>query len=446
VDERPVTRYAKSGDGAIIAYQVTGEGPVDILFGSGLAIPVDLMWEEPSFVRFARRLSSFSRTVWYETRGWGASGGEMTGVRADQIVDDDLAALLGAVGVDQVVLMATSTYAPNVIRYAVERPEHIRALVLISTFAYYLREGDYRWGFAPDVLDRAVEATGQGWGTGAWLNTVAPSKSADDAFVGWWARCERLGIPRDQLVPQTYRVLQRDVRALLPFLTVPTLVLHRHGDRFIRAGAGRYLGEHIPGAKYVELPGDDHLFFVGDTDALLDEIEDFLTGRRQEPEGDVVLAAVLFTDIVDSTGQAGRMGHRKWRAVSEDHDAMIRATLKRHRGLEVKTMGDGFLATFDATTRAVRAATDIVDAAHRLGIQVRAGVHTGEIEVRPHDVVGLAVSITKRICDRARPGEVLVSSTVKAHAVGSGIPFTEQGTHALKGVPDAWELFAVGDS
>jgi class 3 adenylate cyclase len=237
----------------------------------------------------------------------------------------------------------------------------------------------------------------------------------------------------------------RDVRPLLPTLTVPTLVLHREGDRYIRVGAGRYLAEHIPGAKYVELAGDDDIFFVGDTDALLDEVEEFLTGSHQAPEGDVVTATILFTDIVASTEQSARMGHRKWTTLTDAHDAMVRATLQRHRGHEVKTIGDAFLATFDATTRAVRAAMEIVAAAKGMGLEVRAGVHTGDVEVRPDDVVGLAVTIAKRICDLAGPGKLLVSETVKIHVVGSGIAVSEQGTHVLKGVPDEWRLFAIGD-
>ena len=236
---------------------------------------------------------------------------------------------------------------------------------------------------------------------------------------------------------------RRDVRSLLPSLAVPTLVLHREGNRFIRVGAGRYLAEHIPDAKYVELPGDDHLFFVGNSDALLDEVEEFLTGSHQAPEGDVVTATILFTDIVASTERSARMGHRKWRTLTEAHDAMVRASLQRHRGREIKTIGDGFLATFDACTQAVRAGMDIVGAAKGMGLDVRAAVHTGDVEFQPGDVVGLAVGIAKRICDLAGPGEVLVSEAVKILVVGSGIAMSEQGTHILKGLPDTWRLFTV---
>jgi class 3 adenylate cyclase len=445
VDERPVTTYAKTPDGVSIAYQVAGDGPLDLVFLSGFGIPVDLMWEEPGFVRFAKRLSGFSRTVWLEGRAMGASGGHPTDtLEDDHVLDADLTAVLDAIGSEPAVLIGTSNGAPMGIRYAAGYPERVRALVLINTYAHYVRGDDYPWGFSPEVLDRFSTSSNELWGTGAWLDTVAPSKTRDEAFRAWWARCERLGVGPDQVAAMTRLAWERDVRRMLPTLTVPTLVVHREGDHYIRVGAGRYLAEHIPGAKYVELWGDDHLFFVGDTDALLDQIEEFLTGTHQAAEGDVVTATILFTDIVSSTEQSARMGHRKWSAVTHDHDAMVRATLQRHRGREVKTMGDGFLATFDATTRAVRAAKDIVAAATGIGIDVRAGVHTGEVEVRPDDVVGLAVTIAKRICDLAGPGQVLVSETVKGHLFGSGITLFEEGTHVLKGVPDQWRLFAVG--
>ena len=239
------------------------------------------------------------------------------------------------------------------------------------------------------------------------------------------------------------RGFHRDVRPLLPTLGVPTLVVHREGDRFIRAGAGRFLAENIAGARYVELPGEDHLFFVGDTDLLIDVIEEFLTGSRQAPEGDVVTSTVLFTDIVSSTEQATRLGHRKWTRLLDTHDAMVRATLQRYRGHEVKTVGDGFLATFDSTTRAVRAAAEIVGEAGTIGLEIRAGVHNGEVEVRPNDVIGLTVTIAKRICDLAGAGQILVSEAVRLHLIGTDVAVLEHGTYALKGVPDEWRLFAV---
>jgi class 3 adenylate cyclase len=235
------------------------------------------------------------------------------------------------------------------------------------------------------------------------------------------------------------------VRPLLSSVSVPTLVLHREGDRYIRPGAGRYLAEHIPAAKFVTLPGDDHLFFAGDTDALVDEVEEFVTGARSSAESDVFTATVLFTDIVASTEQQARVGPREWSRLADHHDAMVRAALARYRGQEVKTTGDGFLATFDATGRALRCAARIVADAKDLGLALRAGVHTGEIEVRGDDIGGLAVSIAERICDLAEPGQLLVSETVRGQLVGSGIEFQDRGEHELKGVPGTWRLYAPED-
>jgi len=443
VDERPVTRYAKAPDGVSIAYQVTGDGPLDLVFLPASPSPIDLLWDEPNFVRLARRLGGFSRTVWCEARGMGASGGNYQDRFVDEIVDADITAVLNAVGCEQVVLLGTSYGGPVVIRYAATHPERVSALVLIDSHAHYVREDDYPWGVPRAALDRFLASTTQTWGTGAGLEVFAPSKAGDEAFRAWWARNERLGVGVDEVAVSVRAAFLRDVRALLPTLAVPTLVLHRAGNRYLRVGAGRYLAEHIPGAIYVELVGDDHMFYVGDTDTLLDEVEEFLTGSHQAPEGDVVTATILFTDIVASTEQAARMGHRKWSTLADDHDTMVRATLHRHRGREVKTIGDGFLATFDATTRAVRAAMEIVAAASGLGLHVRAGVHIGEVEVRPDDVVGLAVSIAKRICDLAAPGRVFVSRTVSELAAGSGITFEDCGDHTLKGVPGTWRLFAA---
>jgi pimeloyl-ACP methyl ester carboxylesterase len=383
VDEQPVTRHAQAPDGVSVAYQVSGEGPLDVLFMSALAYPIDLLWEDPSFVHFAKRLRGFSRTVWYEGRGLGASGGDFSDNLVEGTVDGDLTAVLDAVGCERMVVVGTNHAGSFAIAYAANYPERVTALVLLDTYAHYVRKDDYPWGLSRDALDRYTAAVQETWGTGATTDVLAPSKSGDDRFRAWFARAERLGIGPDIVAQSVGAGLRRDVRQLLPRLSVPTLVLHREGDRLIRVGAGRYLAEHIPGAKYVELPGDDHLFFVGDTDALVDEVEEFLTGRHQGAEGDVVTTTILFTDIVASTQQSARLGHRRWSALTDAHDAMVRASLQRHRGREIKTIGDGFLATFDATTRGVRAAMEIVAAAKGMALEVRAGVHTGEVEVRP---------------------------------------------------------------
>jgi class 3 adenylate cyclase len=440
VDERPVTRYAKAPDGVSIAYQVTGDGPLDLVFPPAWGFPLDLYWDEPGFVRLARRLGRFSRTVWCEGRGIGATGGTVEDRVVEEIVDRDLTAVLDAAGCERVVLFGGD---PDGIRYAATHPDRVTALVLINTYAHYLQEPGYPWGVPRAALDQLAAAATEVWGTGASLELTAPSKADDEVFRAWFSRCERLGFGVDQIAVSIKGELSRDVRDLLPTLTVPTLVLHRAGDRLIQVGAGRYLAEHIPGATFVELPGDDHMFFVGDTDALLDEVEEFVTGGRQAPEGDVVTTTILFTDIVASTEQSARMGHRKWTALTDAHDAIVRGTLLRYRGREVKTIGDGFLATFDATTRAARAAIEIATQANAMGLEVRAGVHTGEVEIRPNDVIGLTVSIAKRICDLAGPSEVFVSEAVKLALVGSDIVLSDRGAHVLKGLPDEWRLFAV---
>ena len=443
MDDRPITKYAQAPDGVCVAYQVIGEGPLDLVFLPAHAIPIDLSWDQPDFVRFAKRARRFSRTVWCEMRGIGASEGDFLDAFVEEIADADVTAALDAVGCKQVVLVGTAAGGPTAIGYAAAHPERVRALVLVNTFAHYVRGDDYPWGLAPDALERNSAWQGEVWGTGSMLELMAPSRTDDDAFQAWWARSQRLGRRPDQAAAAVRASCMRDVRPLLPTLAVPTLILHREGNGYIRVGAGRYLAEHIPGAKYVELSGADNLFFVGDADALLDEVEEFVTGTRQAPEGDVVTASILFTDIVASTEQAARLGHRKWTALTDAHDAMVRTVLGRLRGREIKTIGDGFLATFDATTRAVRAATEIVSQAQEMGLEVRAGVHTGEIEVRPDDVVGLAVNIAKRICDLAGPGEVFASEAVKTLVAGSDLTFEERGAHTLKGVPGTWRLFAA---
>jgi class 3 adenylate cyclase len=443
VTDLPETKYARSVDGTKLAYQVTGEGPLDLVVLHGLAVPVDLMREDPGFVRMSKRLESFSRTIWRDTRGSGASEGDRSGSDNPDSVEGDMIAVLDAVGSDRAVLLGYGLSGPSAIRFSVTHPARVSALVLVNTWAHYVQEDNYPWGMTPSELERFVALVKETWGTGAFVELPAPSRAADDRFRAWFARTQRLGVGLDESAVVFRVAFEGDVRPLLSSVRVPTLVLHRAGNRLIQLGAGQYLAEHIPGANLVVVPGDDHIFYVGDSDALVDEIEEFLTGRHQAPEGEVVTTTILFTDIVKSTEQSVQLGHRRWTTLIHDHDAMVRAALQRHRGREIKTMGDGFLATFDATTRALRAGTEIVTQARTMGLEVRAGVHTGEVEVRSDDVVGVAVTIAKRICDLAGPGQVLVSEVVKFHLVGSGLALVEHGTHSLKGVPDEWRLFAV---
>jgi class 3 adenylate cyclase len=442
----PETKYVRSVDGTKIAYQVIGDGPIDLLVLAGVGTPLDLMWDEPSLSRISRRLGGFSRAIWLEPRGMGASEGVRTGTAVDDgpEMDADLIALLDGVGCERAVLFGAGFSGPGLIRFAAHRPERVKALILVNSAAHYVQEADYPWGFKPSVLQRIVDDMKENWGNAAALGVMAPSRVPDDRFRTWYARGERLGGGPDQTAEAFRITCERDVRPLLASINAPTLVVHRDGNRLFRLGAGKYLAEHIPGAKLVVLPGEDHLFFVGDADAIMDEVEEFLTGRHQAPEGDVVLATVLFTDIVNSTQLSARLGPRPWSKLIDEHDALVRAALQRHHGREIKTMGDGFLATFDAASLAVHCANEIANGAPALGIEVRTGLHVGEIELRANDIAGLAVTIAKRICDVAGPREVLVSETVRLPMVGSsGIEFEDRGEHRLKGVPGSWRLFAV---
>jgi class 3 adenylate cyclase len=444
VGDNPVTQYVVADDGARLAYQVVGEGVLNVVFDAGTSISIDLMWENPGVVRVGRYLSTFCRSIWVESRGFGASGGTRIGPGAEAC-DGDLLAVLDAAGCEQVVLLGSSHGGKNAVRFAAAHSERVRALVLFNSFAHYLRHDDYPCGMPAEAMDRFVDGTKQSWGTGEFADLVAPSRAGDGRFRQWLARCERLGRGPDQMALMVAGDFAVDVRPLLPTIAVPTLVVHRRGNRYIRVGAGRYLAEHIPGAKYVELPGDDHFFFVGDVDAWIEEVEEFLTGRRQAADGDVVLATVLFTDIVDSTAREAALGHRAWARLADAHDLLVREAIGRHGGRAVKTLGDGFLVVFDLTTRAVRCAQEIVAQAGELGLELRAGLHSGEVEVRNDDVAGLAVTIAKRICDLADPRQVLTSETIKEHIVGTGIALSEHGAHVLKGVPDQWRLFIVGE-
>ena len=445
VTERPETQYAEAPDGVSLAYQVTGNGPPDLVWPAALAFPNDLLWDDPGFVHCARRLGRFSRTIWFEGRGWGASGGSPIHRSAEGVYEGDLTAVLDACAAERVALTGWSLPGRFFIRYADKHPERVAALLLVATHAHYVREHDYPVGLPPEAVEPRLRRIRENHGTGLSADVLAPSRAHDAVFRDWIGRCERLGMSPDQVGASTRLAYEQDVRHLLPGLTIPTLVLHRSGDRFLRVEAGRYLAGHIPGAKYVELAGEDHLYFAGDSDSLIDEIEEFLTGGHEGAEGDVLTTTIVFTDIVSSTEQAAKLGHRRWTALTDAHDAMVRATLWRHHGHEVKTVGDGFLVSFDATTRAVRAAKDIVKAARDMGLEVRAGVHTGEVEVRPDDVVGLPVSVARRICDLAGPGQVWVSEVVRFHITGSGILLADHGSHVLKGVPDEWRLYAVAD-
>ena len=440
--EVPETHITQAPDGTSLAYRVSGDGPLDVVIIGG-GFPIELMWDDPGFMRMARRLGRFSRTIWLDQRGSGASEGDPRDLYDWDVFDADVAAVLDAVGAEKAAIIGWSFMGGLVIHFSATQPERVSALVLIATCAHYVREHDYPLGYPRESLDRIGASLKETWGTSADLEVTAPSRISDERFRAWWARIRRASFGPTYYADGFKRSVEWDLRPHLASIAVPTLVLHREADRLIHLDAGQFLAAHIKGARLVVLPGGDHLYFVGDTDGLVDEIEEFLTGARSGGEGEVVLAAVLFTDIVASTERQAVIGRREWSRLADHHNAMVRDVLARHRGREVKTTGDGFLVTFDTAGRALRCATEILATARGLGLELRAGVHTGEVEMRGDDIGGLAVSIAKRVCDLAVPGELLVTETVRSVMVGSGVEFLDRGTHELKGVPGSWRLYAL---
>ena len=435
----PETKYARSGD-ANIAYQVIGTGSLDIVLAPGSVTHLEVMWEELTWVRFIERLASFSRLMIFDKRGTGLSD-RVTEVATLEERMDDLRAVMDAVGSERAAVIGASEGGPMSALFAATYPERTTALVLYGTFAYDSEP------FTPEQFQEYIERIRREWGSEASarqsLPRYAPSVAEDERFIRWWARLSRLGVSPGSRIALSRMNEEIDIRHILSSIRVPTLVLHRMGDRLISLQDGRYMAEHIPGAKFVELPGQDHILWVGDVDSLLDEIEEFLTGVRRGPEPDRVLATVLFTDIVGSTEKAAELGDRRWRELLDSHHALVRKELARFRGREIDTAGDGFFATFDGPARAIRCAYTISDNVRQLGIQVRAGLHTGECELMGDKVGGIAVHIGARVLSKAGPSEVLVSSTVKDLVAGSGIQFEERGVHALKGVPGEWRLYAM---
>jgi class 3 adenylate cyclase len=437
------TRFATSNDGHV-AYQVVGSGPRDIVFVPNWGTNVDVMWEEPSLARFLRRLATFSRLVCFDKRGTGVSDP----VTLDALPTleqwmEDVRSVMDAVGCERTVLLGDAEGGQMAMLFAATYPERVSALILTNATARHLRDVDYPWGLPARSVDTFLARMRELWGNGGLVSVMAPSAARDPRFQRWYGRYERLSLPPRAIDAFYTSHLERDLRSVLPAIQVPTLVLHRAGNRHIRVGHGRYLAEHIPGAKYVELPGEEHYFHSGDTEAVLAEIEEFLTGVRPAAEFDRVLATVLFTDIVGSTERAAVLGDRAWRALLDTHNAIVRQELTRHRGREIKAAGDGFLATFDGPARAIRCAAAIHDEIRPLGIEIRAGLHTGECELMGNDVGGIAVHIGARVAGEAGAGEILVSSTVKDLVAGSGIQFVDRGPRALKGIPGEWRLFAV---
>jgi pimeloyl-ACP methyl ester carboxylesterase len=435
------TRYANSG-GVSIAYQVHGEGPPDLVFVPGFVSHVELYWEHPTVARFFRRLASFSRLVLFDKRGQGLSDRPGRPPTLEESMDD-LSAVMAAAGCERPTIFGISEGGPMSALFAATHPDRVSSLILYGTFARVLEAPDFPEGVPAAELDELLDLMKREWGGPVAIDRWAPSLVGDPAFETWWARLLRQGTSPAGAVALIGLYREMDAREVLPAIDVPALVVHRRDDSVVPVRQGRYLAEHITGARYVELGDADHLAMVGDQDALLDEVEEFMVGSRRASEPERSLATVLFTDIVGSTERTATLGDRRWRDLLERHDAVVRRQLDVHRGREVKTMGDGFLATFDGPARAIRCACGLRDELSGIGIDVRAGIHTGEVELIGDDVGGMAVNIGARIGALADPGEVRVSSTVKELVVGSGLEFAERGAHTLKGAPGEWRLFVV---
>ena len=444
--EIPEPRYATTSEGRI-AYQVLGGGEMDLVLVPNWLTNLEVMWEDPPLEQFLLKLASFSRLILLDKRGSGISDPIPIGV-VPNFEDSmmDIRWVLDAVGSERASVFAIEQGTFPSLFFAATFPERVSGLVLLDCYARLVRDTDYPWGMPQHVYEQFVRANVERYGTGGDLEFIAPELAKDQRFRRWYTRLERLSIS-----PGAYETFNLgtlswpwDGRSILSTISAPTLVISHAGHPWIRAEHGRYLAENIKDARYVERPGFSGIWWRHDVDGVLDEVETFLTGRRREsPSEDRILTTVLFTDIVGSTERAAKLGDARWRALLDSHDAVVRRQIERLRGVVIKTTGDGFLATFDGPARAVRCAVAVQDELRSLGVQVRSGIHTGEVERRGEDVGGIAVHIAQRVQALAEPGGILVSRTVVDLVAGSGLEFTDRGEQALKGVPGEWRLFSV---
>jgi class 3 adenylate cyclase len=440
----PETLYVRNGD-VHVAYQILGDGPIDLVFASEWWFHLDVQWEDPHLSRFLRRLSSFSRLVLFDRRGFGLSD-SLPSSRAPTLEETmaDMVTVMDAAHIDQACVLAVGDGAPVSVLLAATHPDRVNALAILNGFARLSFAPDYPQGMSKRAQDAVFREIRERWGVPHPVPFIAPSITAGRDFQEFFARAARQSISRGAAISLTTLNFQMDVRNILPSVSVPTLVFHREGDRYVVAANGRYLADHIPSARYVELAGEDHLWWLGETEPFLKEVEQFFTGELTAAEANRVLATVLFTDIVESTPTAAKIGDRRWLEILDSHNHYVRRQLDRYGGREIQTTGDGFVALFEAPGRAVRCAEAIVAGGPSLGLALRAGLHTGEVERRGDDVGGIGVHIGQRVSAAAGGGEVFVSSTVKDLVVGSGIEFSDRGLHDLKGVPGQWHLFKVG--
>jgi class 3 adenylate cyclase len=441
----PETRYARSGE-LHIAHQVFGSGRTDLLWVPTWIWQGEHVWAWPGVERLFQRLQGFARVITFDRRGTGMSDPVLSAPTLEEQMDD-VVAVLDAVGSERAALFAQLEAGAMACLFAASHPERTGSLILYEATPRTTRTSGYEWPLSSEEREALIESLRRTWGSGETVMALAPSQAGDERLRRWAGRLERLAASPSTAVAFSRMHGEIDVRPVLASIQAPTLVLHRSGDRHIDIRHSRYLAAHIPGARLVELPGEDTLLSIGDPGALLDEVEEFLTGARHSAERDRVLATVMFSDIVESTVRAAQLGDRRWRELLEALRIEVRDLLEEHRGRAVKTMGDGFLATFDGPARAIRCGQAIRTLAReRFGLEVRIGLHTGEIELIGDDVGGLAVHIGARIAALAEPGELLVSGTVKDLVVGSGIEFEDRGRRRLKGVPDEWRLWSVPPS
>jgi pimeloyl-ACP methyl ester carboxylesterase len=440
----PTTRYAKSGE-LNIAYQIVGDGPIDLLFAAGWISNVELGWEDPAIAGFYERLAAFSRLILFDKRGTGLS---------DHVSDehpptleertDDIRAVLDAVGSERAAVFGVSEGGNMSVVFAATHPSRVRALITHAIFAKRVWSPDYPWAPTPAERGAWLDGLQSGWGGGDMdLSVIAPSVANDPLVRAGFARRSRLSVSPNAALALGRMNTDIDIRAVLPVIRVPTLMFHAVGDRDANIEEGRWIAKRIPGARLIELPGGDHVPFYANQDAVVSGVQEFLTGTRPAPEADRFLATVLFTDIVNGTAKAAALGDQRWRALIESHHALVRRELARFRGVEVDTAGDGFFATFDGPARAVRCALEVREALRGLDLEVRAGVHTGECEMIAGKTGGIAVIIGSRVREQAAPGEVVVTSTVRDLTAGSGLRFEPRGAKRLKGVPDEWQIFSA---
>jgi class 3 adenylate cyclase len=441
----PPFSFARRRDGRRLAYQVVGQGELDLVFLFGWPTHLGLLWEDPSFAGFLTKLSSFSRLVLFDRLGDGLSDRGPTGHTFDDEMDD-VRSVLAAVGSERAAYFGCHTGGRLALLLAATHPDEVSAVVTFGSHPATLRDDDYPWGSTPterEEIFAALQTLQPYQLTDQLLTVLAPSEAGNPTVRQWWRMFTASASSPVETLEGIRSLGPVDIRGLLGTIQAPVLVLHRTGDRLASVNASRYMAERIPGARLAELPGDDHLPFFGDQDAVVGLTQEFLTGTMPAADPDRVLATVLFTDIVDSTGLAAELGDRRWHRVLVDHQELVRGQLARFRGREVKTTGDGFLASFDGPARAIRAAAAIRAGLRDQGLRVRAGLHTGEVELLGGDIGGIAVHIAARVLAQAGAGEIVCSRTVKDLVAGSGFAFADHGTHRLKGVPDSWQLYAV---